>query len=305
MSTETREITAGAVRALLPARPADAHKGTFGHVFIVAGSRGFTGAVKMSCDGALRSGAGLVTAGVPAPLGDVIGAAFYESMSLMLPATEEECLSREAVGPALHFAQGKDAIVLGPGLGRHPETVAFVAEFVRRAQAPMLIDADGLNALEGQTEALADVQAPLIVTPHPGEMGRLVGMKPSEVVAGRERVVREFAGKYRCTVVLKGRHSLIAGRGGDGTVQGPFVNTTGNSGLASGGTGDVLSGLIGGLMAQGLKPLDAGLVGVYVHGLAGDIAAAELGQRAMIAGDVVRALPEAWRVIEQDTPLYD
>lgn len=293
------------VRGLLPARPAGAHKGTFGHVFVVAGSRGFTGAVKMSCDGALRSGAGLVTAGVPAPLGDVIGAAFYESMSLMLPATETECLSRAAVGPALEFAEGKDAIVLGPGLGRHPETAAFVRDFVRRAGAPMLIDADGLNALEGRTDVLAEAQAPLIVTPHPGEMGRLVGMKAPEVAANREKVLLEFVSRYRCAVVLKGRHTLVGGHDGEGGIGGPFMNPTGNSGLATGGTGDVLSGLIGGLMAQGLAPLDAGLAGAYVHGLAGDIAAGEKTQRAMVAGDVVRALPEAWRIIEQDTPAHD
>ena len=296
------EITLGIAQKLLPQRPQDAHKGTFGHVFVVAGSRGFTGAVKMCCDAAMRSGAGLVTAGIPAPLGDVIGAAFYEPMSLLLPATQQETLARDALGPALEFAEGKDAIVLGPGLSRHPQTQEFVLEFVRLVRAPMLIDADGLNALAARPEVLLESAGPRVLTPHPGEMARLVGMKPSEVVADREQVASAFAGRYSCTLVLKGRNTLVAGPETGGALNGPFVNTTGNSGLASGGTGDVLSGLIGGLMAQGMAPLDAALLGVYVHGLAGDLAAAAKTQRGMIASDVINALPDAWRLLEQDMP---
>lgn len=296
------EITLGIAQKLLPQRPQDAHKGTFGHVFVVAGSRGFTGAVKMCCDAAMRSGAGLVTAGIPAPLGDVIGAAFYEPMSLLLPATQQETLSRDALGPALEFAEGKDAIVLGPGLSRHPQTQEFVLEFVRLVRAPMLIDADGLNALAARPEVLLESAGPRVLTPHPGEMARLVGMKPSEVVADREQVASAFAGRYSCTLVLKGRNTLVVGPETGGALNGPFVNTTGNSGLASGGTGDVLSGLIGGLMAQGMAPLDAALLGVYVHGLAGDLAAAAKTQRGMIASDVINALPDAWRLLEQDMP---
>lgn len=288
--------------SLLPARPPDAHKGTFGHVFVVAGSRGFTGAVKMCCDGALRSGAGLVTAGIPAPLGDAIAAAFYEAMSLLLPATPRETLSRDALAPALQFAEGKDAVVLGPGLSRNPETVAFILEFARRVKAPMLVDADGLNALEGRPEALLEAAGPRILTPHPGEMARLAGIETADVVANRESTALGFAERYRCCLVLKGRNTLVAAPGSGGAPAVLYVNTTGNSGLASGGTGDVLAGLIGGLMAQGLDPLDAARLGVYVHGLAGDIAAAAKTQRAMIASDVVNALPEAWRLIEQEYP---
>jgi NAD(P)H-hydrate epimerase len=288
------EITLGVAGKLLPQRPADANKGTFGHVFVVAGSRGFTGAAKMCCDAAMRSGSGLVTAGIPAPLGDVIGAAFYEPMSLLLPSTAEETLSWDALEPALAFAEGKDAIVLGPALSRNPQTQEFVLELVRKVTAPMLIDADGLNALAGHLDVLLNAPGPRVVTPHPGEMGRLVGMKASEVVAKRETVAADFAKRNSCAVVLKGRNTIVAG---DGTM---FINTTGNSGLASGGTGDVLSGMIGSLMGQGLKPLDAAVLGVYAHGLAADLAAGEKTQRALIASDVIAALPDAWRLIEQD-----
>lgn len=296
------KITLGIAKKLLPQRPPDAHKGTFGHVFVVAGSRGFTGAVKMCCDAAMRSGAGLVTAGIPAPIGDAIGAALYEPMSLLLPATEHESLSRDALGPALEFAEDKDAVVLGPGLSRNPQTQEFVLEFVRLVRAPMLIDADALNALSGRPEVLLECAGPRVLTPHPGEMGRLVGMNASEVAAGRESVAFEFADRYSCVLVLKGRNTLVAGPGRGKSVRGPYVNTTGNSGLASGGTGDVLSGLIGGLMAQGMDPLDASLLGVYAHGLAGDLAAAAKTGRGMIASDVINALPDAWRLLEQDTP---
>jgi NAD(P)H-hydrate epimerase len=292
------EITLGIARKLLPHRPRDAHKGTFGHVFVVAGSRGFTGAVKLCCDAAMRSGAGLVTAGIPAPLGDAVGASFCEPMSLLLPATEQETLAREALGPALEFAEGKDAVVLGPGLSRNAQTQEFVLEFVRRVRAPMLIDADGLNALAGHTEILMERAGPRVLTPHPGEMARLLGIKTSEVVADREAVASVFAARYSCVLVLKGRNTVVAGARPDS----PYVNTTGNSGLGSGGTGDVLSGLIGGLMAQGVAPLDAAVLGVYAHGLAGDLAAAAKTERGMIASDAIDALPDAWRLIEQDTP---
>ena len=299
------EITLSAAQKLLPKRPADAHKGTFGHVFVVAGSRGFTGAVKLCCDAAMRSGAGLVTAGVAAPLGDVVGSAFHEPMSLLLPSTPEETVSRDAVGPAVEFARGKESVVLGPGLSRNAETQEFVLEFVRLVRSPMLIDADGLNAFAGRPDFLLKSPGPRVLTPHPGEMGRLAGMRASEVVANREGVAIALAGKYSCTVVLKGRNTLVVGAGAGGEIEGPFVNTTGNNGLASGGTGDVLSGVIGGLMAQGMRPVDAAVLGVYVHGLAGDLAAGKKTQRGMIASDVIEALPDAWRLLEQDTPHHD
>ena len=292
------EIDIALARDLLPQRPADGHKGAFGHVFIVAGSRGFTGAAKMACEAAARSGVGLVTLGVPRPLADVLAASLIEPMSLPLPATEAESFALAALEPALEFARTKQAVVLGPGISQHPDTAAFALEFVRRCPAPTLVDADGLNALSTDPGALEAAAGPRVLTPHPGEMARLIGRGSEEVQRDREGVALEFAERYGCVVVLKGHRTVIAGPGG--AVR---VNPTGNSGLASGGTGDVLSGLVGGLMAQGVAGFDAATLGVYVHGLAGDLAAQAKTQRGMVASDVIEALGAAWRAVEQgDAP---
>lgn len=293
MSTE---IDVNVLRPLLPKRPRDAHKGTFGHVFIIAGSRGFTGAAKLACEAAARSGAGLVTAGVPRPLGDVIAATLVEAMSFMLPATDAESLAHAALTPALEFAAGKQAVVLGPGISQHPETREFVLGFVQRCPVPLLIDADGVNCLSAEPGLLTKGEAERAVTPHPGEMARLIGGSTADVQKDREGVAAAFAAQHRCVVALKGYRTVIASPAGE-----LYVNTTGNSGLATGGTGDILSGLVGGLMAQGVTVLDASLLGVYLHGLAGDIAAKRTTERAMIARDVLDALPQAWRSLEEGT----
>jgi len=284
------------VRALLPARPEAGHKGTFGHVFIIGGSRGFTGAVKLACEGAQRSGVGLVTAGVPEPLGDVMAASLLESMSFLLPATDAETLAGtpRAVGRALEFAAGKQAVVLGPGLSQHVETRAFVLEFVRQCPVPLLIDADGLNCLSTDLTPLDEASGSRVLTPHPGEMARLMKTTTAAVQQDRERAAATFAQAHGCVVALKGAGTVVADDSGA-----VLVNATGNSGLASGGTGDVLSGLVGGLLAQRMASLDATVLGVYLHGLAGDIAAEAMGERGMVAGDVVRAMPQAWRAIER------
>lgn len=280
------------VQPLLPKRRADAHKGAFGHVGVIAGSRGFTGAAKLACEAAARSGVGLVTAAIPASLGDLIGASLLEAMSFLLPATEAESIAQAAIEPALEFAASKAAVVIGPGLSQHPETCAFVLEFARRCPAPTLIDADGLNALSANPTVLLQAAGPRVLTPHPGEMARLTGRNTAYIQDNRETVAAAFAGQYRCVVVLKGYETVIAGK------EDLYINPTGNAGLATGGTGDILSGLIGGLLAQGVNPLHAAILGVYLHGLAGDIAAAAKTQRGMIARDVIEALPEAWKKIE-------
>ena len=237
---------------------------------------------------------GLVTVGIPRPLGDVVAASLLECMSLALPATDTESFSRAAIEPAFEFAADKDAVVLGPGVGRAPETADLVLALVERCSAPMLIDADGLNNLSAKPEVLQEATAQAVVTPHPGEMARLAGLATQDVQRDRESVAAAFAAKHGCVVVLKGHRTVVAGA--DGRMH---VNPTGNSGMATGGTGDVLSGLIGGLLAQGMPPYDAALVGVYLHGLAGDIAAEAMTERGMIAGDVVQALGRAWRQLER------
>ena len=286
------ELTREYLRAHLPERPEQGHKGSFGHLFVLAGSRGVTGAAKLACEAAGRSGVGLVTLGVPRTLGDAMAASLLETMSLPLPATDAESLSFAALEPALQFAADKQAVALGPGLSRHPETTAFVHAFVARCTAPMIVDADGLNALSERPETLTAIQAPCILTPHPGEMARLTASTTAEVQRDREASARRLANSSRCVVVLKGHHTLIAGPD-----ERLAVNLTGNNGLAKGGTGDVLAGLLGGLLAQGLPPFDAACLGVYLHGLAGDLAAARFTARGMTAGDVIALLPDAWRTI--------
>jgi len=281
---------------MLPQRPETGHKGTFGHVFIVGGSLGFTGAMKLAGLGAARAGAGLVTLGVPESLMTIVGTQMLECMTFALGEGAFRGLALSALDAALEFAANKDAVVLGPGCSRHPDTREFVIQFIRKCPVPLLIDADGLNNLSTDVDTLKHAQAPIVVTPHPGEMGRLVGASTSTVQSDRAGVALKFASDYGCIVVLKGAGTIIASPGSD-----TYVNSTGNQGMATGGTGDVLSGVIGGLMAQGLPGLQASLAGVYVHGLAGDIAARQKGCRGMIAGDLIEALPDAWKELEQET----
>jgi len=271
----------------------DGHKGTYGHLYAVCGSRGFTGAAKMVGNAAMRSGAGLVTVGVPASLGDLVGAGLMEVMTMLLPATDAETISADAVDPALAFAEDKDAVALGPGLSQHSGAQAFVREFVQRCPVPMVIDADGLNALAGHTAILDRIEQLVLLTPHPGEMARLIGGSAKDVQNEREGIAAAFARDHGCVIVLKGQRTVIADA--DGQV---FINRTGNSGMGSGGTGDVLTGLLGGLAAQGMDLLSAAQLGVYAHGLAGDLAAAKHTERGLIARDLIAALPEAWRILE-------
>jgi NAD(P)H-hydrate epimerase len=287
------EMTHDYVRSLVPARPETGHKGTFGHMYALAGSRGFTGAAKLVCEGALRSGAGLVTLSVPFPLGDALATSLLEAMTLRLPATEAETFAHAGLERALAFAEDKQAVVLGPGISRHAETAAFVLDFVPTCPVPLVVDADALNALSEQVDVLRERRSPCILTPHPGEMARLRGTTTAAVQADRETVAADFAREFGCVVVLKGHRTVVADAKGH-----LRVNPTGNVGLAKGGSGDVLTGLLGGLLAQGMDAYDAACLGVYLHGLAGDIAAESHTTRAMLARDVLNAFGEAWRRIE-------
>jgi NAD(P)H-hydrate epimerase len=286
-------LTLEQARAWLPPRPEDGHKGTFGHLFVLAGSRGFTGAAKLVCEAAGRSGVGLVTLGLPFPLADILAVSLTETMTLRLPSTESESFSHDAVEPALEFARGKQAVVLGPGLSRHAETEAFVHDFVVTCPVPLLIDADALNALNQNPGVLSERTAPTVLTPHPGEMAGLLGSSVAEVQSDREQAAQRLAQDTRAVVVLKGHRSLVADSDG-----GFRVNSTGNHGLGTGGAGDVLAGLLGGLLAQRMPAFEAACLGVWAHGRAGDIAAERMTARGMIASDVIAALPEVWRELE-------
>jgi ADP-dependent NAD(P)H-hydrate dehydratase / NAD(P)H-hydrate epimerase len=279
-------------------RPRGAHKGDFGHVLLVAGSVGKTGAAVLAAAGALRSGAGLVTVATPAPCLPIIAASRPELMTEPLPATSSGGLSEAGLDRLLQLAAARDSVVIGPGLGHAPEQRALVQAFVRACPVPMLIDADGLNALapaEGQPGALGMLrrQLPTILTPHPGEMGRLVGRPTREVQAMRPETAAALAQQTGAIVVLKGERTLVAEPDGRSA-----VTAAGNPGLATGGTGDVLAGVVGALLARH-GALLAATAGVLVHGRAGDIAARQRGEDGMAAGDVVEALPEAIETIRR------
>ena len=291
---KTSTISLDTARELLPHRPTEGHKGTFGHLFAIAGALGFSGAAKLVGEGASRSGTGLVTLGVPAALAEAMAAGLLEIMYHPLPATAAGTLARAALEPAQAFARDKDAVVLGPGLTQHVEARAFVQDFVAACAQPLVIDADGLNNLAGKAAILEGRSVPAILTPHPGEMARLAGTDARAVQQDRPGVAQRFASTYNSVVVLKGYETVVAAPDGQCA-----VNSTGNAGLAKGGAGDVLTGLIGGLLAQGMTPFGAARLGVFVHGLAGDEAADQHGQRGMTARDLAAALPQAWKSLEQ------
>lgn len=285
-TTITREYVA----SLIPHRREDAHKGVFGHLFIIAGSPGLTGAAALACEGALRSGVGLVTLGLPESLNSIMEVKVTEAMTLPLPETAQHTLSRGAVEPALKFSEKCSAVALGPGISRESETGRFTHRLLEQVELPVLVDADGLNALVDNLDVLKERAAATILTPHPGEMSSLTGRPTADVQADRRDCALAFAQEWNAMVVLKGAGTVVASPNGDAV-----INTTGGSGLASGGTGDVLTGLIGGLLAQGLPAWDSAVIGVYLHGLAGDLASEEFTEWGMVAGDVVGALPSAWK----------
>ncbi len=287
-------ITPEYVSEHLPSRPPQAHKGTFGRLFTLAGSKGMTGAGTLAAQAALRSGVGIVTVGCPDTLEPIFETKLTEAMTLGLPSVAKRgALSMRALGDILTALKKSTAAIIGPGLGRHRETSELIRRLVARIQVPAVIDADGLNAFEGDTSALEDSQAPFVLTPHDGEFARLTGEAPPTVYAERAECVRAAAQKFNCVVLLKGAPTLIASP--DGEVH---LNPTGNSGMATGGSGDVLSGVIGALLAQDCSPLSAAICGAYLHGLAGDFAALEFGERSLIAGDLTDFLAETFAMVE-------
>jgi len=275
-------------------RSPDANKGDVGKVLIVAGSRGKTGAACLAGEAALRAGAGLVTiASAESAANTIASRAVPECMTEALPETAGGAIAAEAVERTLEFAAARDVVAVGPGLGSSdPSTREFVTEIVEERERPMVLDADALNSLAPWPEGLSGTaNLPLVLTPHPGEMARLVSEKSvAEVLRYRIEIAHEFATTHRVILVLKGSRTMIAAP--DGEV---YVNPTGNAGLATGGTGDVLTGIIAGLLAQKTDdPLGATIAAVYLHGLSGDLAASKLGVRAMIASDVTALLGEAF-----------
>ena len=283
------------VRASYAPRSPASHKGNYGHVLVVAGSVGKTGAAALAATAALRAGAGLVTVATPAPALPIVAASRVEAMTEPLPATAAGTVDAAGVERALALASDRDAVVLGPGLGLQSETRAFVREFVPRCPVPLLVDADGLNALAASGHALSATSLlrrsrETVVTPHPGEMARLVGKTVPDVQRARLEMARSFAAETGAVVVLKGHRTVVAHPDGRAA-----VNPTGNPGMATGGTGDVLAGMAGTLLARGGEAWPAVAAAVYLHGLAGDRAAAREGEESLLAGDVLEELPAALR----------
>jgi hydroxyethylthiazole kinase-like uncharacterized protein yjeF len=271
-----------------PCRYAGSHKGDYGHLAIIAGSVGMTGAATLAAEGALRIGTGLVTVAVPESLNDILEVKLTEAMTIPVTENSSRAFGTRSLDQVLEVIEKRDAAVIGPGLGRNEDTVAFVLDLVKRLRKPAVIDADGLFALSNDLSILKTVEVPIVMTPHPGEMATLLGTSVSEVQSNRLEVALAFARDYGVTVVLKGAGTIIADVSGRA-----YINTTGTPGMATGGVGDVLAGMIGGLLAQGWTAERAACTAVYIHGRAGEIAAEECTEPSMIASDVAERVGDA------------
>lgn len=275
-------------------RDPDTHKGTYGHVLMIGGSAGMNGAIIMAADAAVRTGAGLVTAALPESQLAIAEATLLESLKVGLPANKYGELDASAIVPLLKMVKDKDVIAIGPGLGRSEDSAAVVLGLIEQTDAPMVIDADGLNALAGRIDSFNFAEKNLVLTPHPGEMARLIGTTTEEVQKDRIGCAADLSHKTGAVVVLKGSRTVIAEPEGQ-----IWVNPTGNPGMASGGMGDVLTGMIAGFIAQGTEPLQAAIAGVHLHGLAGDYAKADVGEHGLRAGEVLNQLPYVLKTMEE------
>ena len=274
-------------RGWLPQRRPDSNKGTYGHLLVIAGSRGKSGAAALAGLAALRSGVGLCTVATPE---DALSDVLVHAPELMgIGLDDDKPLGPLHLEALLEAAEGKDALVLGPGIARGKKTAQLISQLLERFPGPVVLDADGLNAVAGRLEVLRAAQGPLVLTPHPGEMARLCGLTVAEIQSNRVAVACDFARAHHVVLVLKGARTVVASP--DGRAR---VNPTGNPGMATGGTGDVLSGVCGALLAQGLAPVDAASTAVYAHGLAGDLEQEWRGDLGLIASDLLSGLTSVW-----------
>ena len=288
-------ITPHDIPELAAPRPRDSHKGMYGHVLVIGGSLGKAGAAAMAGMAALRSGTGLVTVATAQSVLPTVASFAPELMTEALPETEQGTISLRArnSGRLEGIMKGMTVLAVGPGISRQAETAELVRELVKTSPLPMVLDADGLNAFEGLAQELSG--RPLVITPHPGEMSRLAQLSTTQVQQNRLGVAREFAARHGITTVLKGNRTLVAQA--DGKV---WVNPTGNPGMASGGMGDILTGMVAGMLAQSTHAITAVLAAVYLHGLAGDVACERTGEQSLVATDLLAALPEAFRRVRAE-----
>ena len=290
-------VTAESIRTVpaVPPRPAEAHKGDFGRVLVIAGSRGMSGAAVLCASAALRGGAGLVRLVVPESVLPLVAGANPCYMTLPLPEDRDGRLSTLALPSRLDAAHWSTATVLGPGLGQSADVTAVVLGILGQTTVPLVLDADALNAIAPHVDALSARRGPTVLTPHPGEFARLLGCSTAAVQARRQDGAVSFAQSRQVVLVLKGHGTIVT----DG--RRVFVNTTGNPGMATGGSGDVLTGLLGALLARQMEPFEAALLGVYLHGMSGDQARDALGETSLIASDLLDYLPRAFQAHARQT----
>lgn len=280
-----RLLTHKTVRNSLKARHLDAHKGDAGHLLVIAGSTGKTGAAMMTAMSAMRTGAGLVTLGAPASLNTILETTLVEVMTYPLADTDG-VVGLSSFNAIKNLLSGKQCLAIGPGLGTAPETKKLVQKIIQESNAPIVIDADGLNSLVGNTQILRKLKVPAVLTPHPGEMARLIDSNVKDIQQDRVKCARDFAVKFNVHLLLKGAGTVIAHPNGS-----IFINSSGNSGMAAGGMGDVLTGIIAGLIAQGYAPKTATHIAAYLHGAAADSVSENMGHFGFLATEVMNAVP--------------
>jgi|DewCreStandDraft_4_1066084.scaffolds.fasta_scaffold11036_3 NAD(P)H-hydrate epimerase len=281
-------ITSEIIPPLLPYRHPNANKGHFGPILIIGGSKGMSGAVALTSKAALKSGAGVVTAAVPEGLHNSIKATSDEVIVSCLPETEDGFIHPESYNNIMNIAEKAKVVVIGPGLGRRKETQLLIIKLIRDLDKPLIIDADGINAVSEDKKCLKNLKKDVIITPHLGEMSRLTGIKIEDIIKDKIKVLKEFIKEYKINVLLKDGRSILGDI--DGNI---YINTTGNSGMATPGTGDVLAGMIAAFAAHNISLQQAGIIANYIHGMAGDLLLNEISEEGIIAGDIINKIPVA------------
>jgi NAD(P)H-hydrate epimerase len=290
-----RELLDSDINKWLPERPVDAHKGIYGHLLVIAGSLGKTGAAQLCSLGGLRSGTGLVTLCIPYELNQIVQTGLWETMTVPLQSKAQGILSIDDYTVIAETLDNKQAVAVGPGIGTADETAELIMKLYQEVSLPMVIDADGLNILARDNSLISTAAGPRILTPHPGEMARLTGMPAGEIQANRLQVAADFATKHEVHLILKGAETIVCSPDGY-----QAINPTGNPGMAAAGMGDVLTGMVGGFMAQGMSPWRAACLGVYVHGLAADRLAEQISA-GYLASEVADELPYAMETLKRNS----
>ncbi|MDP2944992.1 MAG: NAD(P)H-hydrate dehydratase [Atribacterota bacterium] len=290
---KTNMITKEIVKSLLPFRATYSHKGSFGKVLILAGSVGMTGAAYLASEAAMRSGTGIVVLGIPRSLNQIMEIKLTEVMTLPLAETVKQSLGEEAEETISKLMKNYSVLGIGPGISRQAETQRLVRKIIEKSNIPLVVDADAIYALSKDTNILKKVKVPMVITPHPGEMAKLINKGIDYILDNQLDIAREIAQEFGIVVVLKGARTIVANKEGEA-----YINIGDNSGMATGGTGDVLTGIICSLIAQGADSFSAAIAGVYIHSLAGDLARDIKGERGMIASDILSHVPQAFLSLE-------